>query len=70
MNYTQGYLMQPERLSEYAVLEQWQPFPNVTGPETTKYSSMWMAAQCAKAIKTNVSRTPIADAHRHKNAVT
>ena len=46
--------MQSERLSEYAVLEQWQPFPNVTGPDTTKHTSMWMAAQCAKAIKTNV----------------
>ena len=54
-NYTKGYLLQTQRLSKYAVLEQWQPFPNITGPETAKYSSMWMAKECAKAIKTDDS---------------
>ena len=40
----------PARMSEHAVLEQWQPFPNTTGPETAPNTGMWMASACAAAI--------------------
>lgn len=50
LNYTNMYLQLPNRLSEHAVLEQWQPYPSMTGPETCLYTGMWMASQCAAAI--------------------
>ena len=34
----QGYMRLPSRLSEHAVLEQWQPHPNTTGPASLPYS--------------------------------
>ena len=41
LEYTQGYMRLPSRLSEHAVLEQWQPHPNTTGPASLPYSGMW-----------------------------
>ena len=43
--------MQPGRTSSHAILEQWQPYPNIPGPETLKYTGMWMASQVAWVIK-------------------
>ena len=40
-------VQQPGRASVHAVLEQWQPFPNVTGPETVQDLGMWMASRAA-----------------------
>jgi hypothetical protein len=51
INYTEGYMALPGRLSEHAVLEQWQPFPELTGPEQQPDTGMWMALQCADAVK-------------------
>jgi hypothetical protein len=54
LNYTQLYLSLPAgslRKSSHAVLEQWQPYPNVTGPEDEPYTGMWMAQSCAAAIR-------------------
>jgi hypothetical protein len=50
LNFTQGYMKLPNRLSEHAVIEQWQSFPTETGPEAVADTSMWMASQCAEAI--------------------
>lgn len=50
LNYTGGYLLLPDRLSEHAVVQQWQPYPNVTGPETVSDTGMWMASHAAKLI--------------------
>lgn len=50
LEYTQGYMRLPSRLSEHAVLEQWQPHPNTTGPASLPYSGMWMASAGAAAV--------------------
>ena len=54
VNYTQGYMKLPGRMSEHAVLEQWQPYPSITGPESVANTGMWMALQCADAVKQHV----------------
>lgn len=51
LNFTRGYMQLPNRLSEHAVLEQWQDYPSKTGPETVADTSMWTASQCADAIR-------------------
>ena len=51
LEYTQGYMRLPSRLSEHAVLEQWQPHPNTTGPASLPYSGMWMASAGAAAVR-------------------
>lgn len=55
LNFTQGYLSLPNRLSEHAVLEQWMQYPNVTGPETVQDTNMWMASHAAKLIMPSVT---------------
>ena len=40
-----------DRGSTHAILEQWQSFPNTTGPETTPDTGMWMASQAAAILK-------------------
>ena len=51
INYTRGYMQQVGRLSDHAVLEQWQDYPASTGPEGAVDTSMWMASQCADIIR-------------------
>ena len=51
LNVTRGYLQLPSRGSQHAILEQWQTFPNVTGPETAMDTGMWMASQAAGMLK-------------------
>ena len=51
INYTGGYMALPGRMSEHVVLEQWQPYPSITGPEDVANTGMWMALQCAEAVK-------------------
>ena len=51
LNYTRGYMQLPSRQSEHAVLEQWQPFPSKTGPETAEHTAMWMGLQAAQIIQ-------------------
>ena len=50
LNFSRGYMAQPLRASEYALLEQWQPVPNVTGPETVPDTGMWMASRAAAIL--------------------
>ena len=51
LNFTRGYMQLPNRLSNHAVLEQWQDYPSVTGPESVVDTGMWMASQCADIIR-------------------
>ena len=41
----------PNRMSEHCVLEQWQPLPSLTGPESVENTGEWMVSQCAASIK-------------------
>lgn len=50
LNFTRGYILLPDRLSNHAVVQQWQPYPNVTGPESKADTGMWMASHAAKLI--------------------
>ena len=51
LNFTRGYMQQTGRSSEHVVLEQWQPYPNVTGPEQEPDTNMWMATHAAAAVR-------------------
>jgi hypothetical protein len=51
LNFTRGYMMLPNRLSEHAILEQWQAYPTKTGPEAVKNTCMWMVSQCADVVQ-------------------
>ena len=50
LRFTEGYVRLAGRMSEHAVLEQWQPFPSATGPAATKDTGMWMASACAAVV--------------------
>jgi hypothetical protein len=51
LNFTRGYMMLPNRLSEHVVFEQWQDYPTQTGPETLKDTGMWMVSQGAEVVQ-------------------
>ena len=51
LNVTRGYMAQPGRRSQHALLEQWQAFPNRTGPETEPDTGMWMASAAAAILR-------------------
>jgi len=51
LNVTKGYMALPGRHSNHAVLEQWQAYPNRTGPETALDTGMWMASSAAAILK-------------------
>jgi len=50
LNYTTGYTQLPNRLSQHAVLEQWQPYPNKTGPAFVVDTGMWVATQASTIL--------------------
>lgn len=50
LNVTLGYMAQDGRRSQHILFEQWQAYPNVTGPETAKDTGMWMAAAAARIV--------------------
>jgi hypothetical protein len=50
LNFTRGYMQLPGRTSQHAILEQWQRFPNVTGPEAVADTGMWMCSKAAAII--------------------
>ena len=47
LNYTSNYAKLPNRFSEQAILEQWQPYPRKTGPATVNFTGMWTAYNSA-----------------------
>eukprot|EP01043_Picozoa_sp_COSAG02_P010812 COSAG02_NODE_389_length_23251_cov_259.067640_4_plen_416_part_00 len=51
LNVTRGYMALPGRRSHHALLEQWQAYPNRTGPETEPDTGMWMASSAATILK-------------------
>ena len=51
LNVTRGYMTLLGRLSQHALLEQWQAYPNRTGPETQMDTGMWMASSAAAILK-------------------
>jgi len=51
LNFTRGYMLLPTRSSQHVILEQWQGFPNVTGPEMVEDTGMWMASQAAAMVR-------------------
>jgi hypothetical protein len=51
LNVTRGYMGLRGRLSDHALLEQWQAYPNRTGPETELDTGMWMASAAAAILK-------------------
>jgi len=50
LNVTRGYMALKGRLSQHALLEQWQAYPNRTGPETELDTGMWMASAAAAIL--------------------
>eukprot|EP00729_Bicosta_minor_P002384 gene2384-2136_t len=50
LNYTTGYTQLPNRLSQHAVLEQWQPYPNKTGPAFVVDTGMWVATHASTIL--------------------
>eukprot|EP00035_Acanthoeca_spectabilis_P030603 m.10105 g.10105 ORF g.10105 m.10105 type:complete len:114 (+) comp4270_c0_seq1:831-1172(+) len=50
LNVTRGYVQLANRSSHHVLFEQWQAFPNVTGPESVKDTEMWMASQAAAIV--------------------
>lgn len=50
LNVTRGYVQLPDRGSQHAIFEQWQTYPNRTGPETAPDTGMYMASQAAAIV--------------------
>ena len=50
LNVTSGYMLLPGRSSQHVVFEQWQAYPNATGPETRPDTGMWMVSQAAAIV--------------------
>ena len=50
LNVTGGYVQLPHRGSQHAIFEQWQSYPNRTGPETAVDTTMWAASQAAAIV--------------------
>jgi hypothetical protein len=50
ISYTQAYMRLPNRRSEHAVLQQWQPFPGLTGPASMRGTGMWVATEQAAIV--------------------
>ena len=50
--FIKGYMLLPRRGSQHTIFEQWQTYPNTTGPETAAYTDtgMWMASQTAAIV--------------------
>ena len=51
LNVTRGYMMLPGRASQHVLFEQWQAFPNVTGPERVEDTGMWMVSKAAAIVR-------------------
>ena len=51
LNATRGYLALPGRSSRHVLFEQWQSYPNHTGPETVLDTGMAMVAAAAAIVK-------------------
>ena len=60
LNFTSGYMAQPKRRrSSYVLFEQWQPYPNRTGPASRRDSNMWMATRAAELVVLTEQPPPV-----------
>ena len=60
LNVTTGYVRLPNRGSQHAIFEQWQAFPNATGPETAADTGMWMVSEAAAIVAATSDRAGVA----------